>query len=115
MPERRAPGCCGRPPRNNRIERPQLSGEGFEPLRAESRRQFAAQVFIGLRQVVHAFAQRLDIKPRAPDGNDAVMPGEQSFEAGEGLRFVLAATQVIREVVRCYKMVFDGLQLVAVG
>jgi len=77
---------------------------------------FHAEVFV----TVNLISADKDIMPDALAGLAAsaalavadVPFGGPLSEVGGALRFVLAATQVIREVVRCYKMVFDGLQLV---
>ena len=64
------------------IERPQLLREGFDPLVAQAAGELAAQRSVGLRQVVHSFAQRLHVEARAAYRDHAVVAGEEFFEAG---------------------------------
>ena len=98
-----------------RVQLPELLGKRSESLLRQPAIHLLAQRFVGLRQVVHAFAQRPDIQPRAADGNDVIVAGKKFFEPRKGLHLVFPATQVILYIVRGNKMMLNRLKLIESG
>lgn len=98
-----------------RVQFPELLGKRPESLFRHLAVQLPAQRFVGLRQVVHTFAQRPDVKPRTADGNDVIVAGKKSFEPRKGLDLVFPAVQAILYIMRGNKMMFNGLKLIGSG
>ena len=94
-----------------RIERPKLFGKPLHAFGRQPRGEIPPQGFVGLRKVVHAFAQGADIESGAADGHDVIVCGKQFAETRQRLRLIFAAVQVVIYVMGCNKMMLNSLQL----
>lgn len=61
-----------------------------------------------MRQIVHAFAQSLNIEARTAHGYDSIVTGKKPVEQSQRLHFEFAAAEILGYVVCGYKMMLGG-------